>query len=275
MNRDTYDRVAAILEGHADSWLAVQAVDAHREHWRPAHPSVLLLAESHVFTDEDELVEMRGADEPRFGDLPDTFARFIYCLGYGEPRFIGHPMPTPTRTLRSRKNNGSPQFWKLLWSSVNDIAGRTPLATSSSTKSPIEVLKSHTTYERRIRRKLQLLEELRERGVWLVDASIVALYRPGGTKPSAAQQRLAIQTSWDLHVRDVVREASPSFTIVIGKGVARALGDRIDQATSGQYVVLPQPQARLSREALVAVHRTYYEVCREHCGGVGLRSEAA
>lgn len=245
MDRSTYDRITSTLDGLADPWESVQAVEAHRQFWRPARPRIVLLAESHVFTAADELVRMSGGGLQGSESLPDTFVRFVYCLGYGESEFVGHPVP---------RNGGTPQFWKILWSCLNDIEGPS---------SPAGLLKRGVTFQARIAHKRRLLQRLQDAGVWLVDASVVALYGPGGTKPTPAQQRLGILRSWDLHVRAVLREADPRFTIVIGKGVARVLGDRIDEVTGGRHVVLPQPQARMSRVELVAVHRTYFAICNE------------
>jgi hypothetical protein len=106
------------------------------------------------------------------------------------------------------------------------------------------------------------LEQLRERGVWLVDASPVALYAPGRAKPSATQRDRAIRLSWDLYICDVIREATPRVTVVIGKGVAGTLGNPLDAATNGRDVFLPQPQARLTSEEHLAIHGKYLEICR-------------
>lgn len=240
-----YREVAEVLDGRADSLDAVRIVDQHRRFWRPQRPKVILLAESHVFTHLEELRPMDGCGTPGFQGLPDTYARFVYCLGYGENRFVG---------TNVSGNGGTPQFWKILWSCLHRVDQPTDF-------SPILV--SRSEYSNRLATKRSLLEELRERGVWLVDASPVALYAPGRVKPSPVQLGQAIRLGWDRYVSSVIREAAPRSTVVIGSGVARSLGNRLDDATEGRHVVVSQPQARLTSAQHAAIRRMYFEVCIE------------
>ena len=66
------------------------AVERHRWAWKPENVRILLVAESHVYTSEEELalrvqrellpVEARHA--------PTEYVRLIYCLGYGETSLL-------------------------------------------------------------------------------------------------------------------------------------------------------------------------------------------
>jgi hypothetical protein len=66
------------------------------------------------------------------------------------------------------------------------------------------ILKSKTaTLLTRISNKVKLLRDLQEKGIWLVDVSICALY-DGGKKPKSSLISKAIKTSWSCYTKDVV-----------------------------------------------------------------------
>src|SRR5205085_252840 len=98
-----------------------------------------------------------------------------------------------------------------------------------------------------------------EAGVWLVDASLAALYTPLRPKPAPMLIDAALRTSWDAYVGQVVRNAKPSCIVCIGKGVARSLGERL----SGLGVpvkVVPQPNARLASVEHFKVFQQYHDI---------------
>ena len=112
----------------------------------------------------------------------------------------------------------------------------------------------------RLRNKVTVLRQLREQGIWLVDASIAALYLPGQRKPAARIRGTVIQTSWDAYTKFVVEEAAPSAVLCIGVGVARALRPRLDRLGI-PWAAVHQPQARLSSEEHTRILATYSAVC--------------
>jgi len=96
-----------------DSLEVVKQVEEYRQFWKPRETKVVLLAESHVYTDEKDY-EMecdRFILHRIMPNYPLRFVRFVYCLGYGEDRLL-------TRRRRDRKNTGTPQYWKILSSCV-------------------------------------------------------------------------------------------------------------------------------------------------------------
>jgi hypothetical protein len=60
----------------------------------------------------------------------------------------------------------------------------------------------------------------------------------------------------------VVEAANPSRVVCIGKGVARALGERLS-AVGLPVTVVPQPNARLASSEHHKSFLTYYRVVRE------------
>jgi hypothetical protein len=110
-----------------------------------------------------------------------------------------------------------------------------------------------------VRAKLALLEALRSRGVWLLDASPIALYVKGGGKPKHLPE--VLRTAWEEYACAAVREAAPDAVMVIGKMVHNALGERVQAAVGPDVPVdwLYQPQAHVT----AAEHSDGYARLRE------------
>src|SRR5689334_21098888 len=83
------------------------AVERHRWAWKPKTVRVLLIAESHVFTSEDDFRLRITSHRLPVGarHTPADYVRLIYCLGYGESHLLT-PFP-------SGNNPGTPQFWNV------------------------------------------------------------------------------------------------------------------------------------------------------------------
>jgi hypothetical protein len=247
--RQLQARVAARLgaDWEPETASVLRAVAAHRDYWKPEKVRILLLAESHVMTREADLAS--GVSLARFGhpDAPSEFVRLVYCLGYGEAGL---------RSTRVTHDGGTPQFWKVLAACLGDPRNA-------------PVLKSvEPDFERRVRGKVALLEELKARGVWLLDASPVALYVQGGAKPKHVPDLL--RASWDEYSCAVVRETAPHAVMVIGKMVHTALGERLEAAVGSGVPVdwMYQPQAHVS----AAQHADGYARLREMARRVGVQS---
>jgi len=172
---DTYWQVRKIIREGIEPLESVQLVETYRRYWKPEKVKIILLAESHVFTSDDD----RRIPIPRITELPsypELYARFVYCLGYGERSL--------TNSHLHPKGDGTPQFWKIFFSCNNTIS-------CSDDFGPIL---GKTQPQQRLRNKIALLKDLKARGIWLVDASVVALYKAGEKVP---QMRSALQTSWE------------------------------------------------------------------------------
>jgi hypothetical protein len=84
---------------------AAVEVERLRSACRPERVRVVVLAESHVWTSRDEI--RSRVMQPN--GIETGFARFVYCLGYGEPQLV-EPAVAP--------NRGTPQFWRLFHDAV-------------------------------------------------------------------------------------------------------------------------------------------------------------
>jgi hypothetical protein len=72
----------------------------------------------------------------------------------------------------------------------------------------------------RLQNKIKLLRDLKAQGIWLVDTSIVALYKEG---KKVTNMFSALQESWESYTRGVVISSNPEHVICIGKGVANVV----------------------------------------------------
>lgn len=221
---------------------SVLLVELYRQFWKPDKVKVILLAESHVFTSNQD----RKIAIPPISGLtgyPREYAKFVYCLGYGESGLTNDPGHSAL--------DGTPQFWKIFLSCVKLV---------NSNKDFAPVLKSGTRLKERILNKINLLMALKNKGVWLVDASICALYA-NGKKPDSNRMLKAIKTSWDGYTKNVIAAANPEHVIIVGKGVALTVATDVNNITRGKYFVVDQPNARLSTNLHLNNYRTYYHVC--------------
>jgi hypothetical protein len=240
-------RIAGILGETAEPLEVLQRVEEHRLYWRPLKSRVILLAESHVYTSREELLRTLRAIPELPANMPRGFVRLVYALGYGEDTLLDEP-------ITSRKNSGSPQYWKIFQTCAT-VPGVPPDFTT--------LLVSHAPDSRaRMRAKVGLLSLLQERGIWLVDASVAALYRPGQSVLTPRAKRIILQTCWDFYTRAVLEAADPKAVLCIGVGVARALRTRLD-TTGIPWAGVPQPQAHLSAQKHREIQAVYAAVCAD------------
>ena len=151
------------------------AVERHRWAWKPEHVRVLLIAESHVYTsDEDFRPRVRRESlPPEARHAPADYVRLVYCLGYGESSVL--------TTAPAGRNSGTPQFW--------NIFGRL----AGTGRQPTTV---RATWRERIRWKVDTLRALQAQGVWLVDASLHDIYAPGATRVDPEVTRRLHELWW-------------------------------------------------------------------------------
>jgi hypothetical protein len=200
-----------------ESLEAAIAVEQHRWYWRPKEVKFVLLAESHVHTDADDLTckinQSRLPEAVR--DIPEQFVRLVYCLGYGQNGLL-HKTP-------QQRNNGTAEYWEILGQCV-DTWQDSPLTPDW---------------------QIRTLRKLQEAGIWLADASIHACMNPRRQEPyrniadrfKNTLYRDIINESWQ-YVRPTIAEAAEVW--YIGKNLMCVLEDPILDKT--KYI--PQPAGR-------------------------------
>jgi hypothetical protein len=231
-----------------DSLEVAEQVEEYRQFWKPQKTNVVLLAESHVYTDQQDFT-MKCEESILHKIIPDyplRFVRFVYCLAYGENGLL--------KTVRTdRKNTGTPQYWKIFSSCVAE--NERNLGFSNVLKTGTPFLLS------RLQNKVDVLRKMKTQGIWLLDASIVGLYGSGKKNPAMAER--TIEICWRNYIANIIVESNPRHVIVIGKGVGRILGPWL-QRVDVLFTVIPQPQARGTSRWQLENYRQYYRVCAKY-----------
>lgn len=202
----------------------LESVMAWRDAWRPARVRTLLVAESHVAEVPGDasvrVVPLPTVPGRPSEGLPQRYCRLVYCLGYGEDNMCE---PTPV------KNSGTWQYWDM-FGQIGRGIGRT------------QPRKSTADAATRMAWKLGTLHALQAMGVWLVDASIIALYAPGGQRLFKGRPyERTVRESWSRFVWPAVAHEPLEQIWVIGRGVWSALGGLPEMAHAR---VVSQPQDR-------------------------------
>lgn len=231
-----------------DTLEVVKQVEQYRHFWKPKETKVVLLAESHVYTDKQdyEIKCNRLIMNKIIPNYPLHFVRFVYCLGYGENELLD----------RSIKNNrGTWQYWKIFSSCVaeneRDLGFHRVLRRGTS------------SFLQRLRNKVNILRNMQEKGIWLLDASIVGLYR-SGVKDRKIKKRI-IESCWHNHLANIILGSKPKHIIVIGKTVESILGSNL-RKLGFPFTVIPQPQgARGDSYEQLENYKKYQRICARYC----------
>jgi hypothetical protein len=236
---ETYLKIKQILGEQTEPLASVQLVETYRRFLKPNKVRVILLAESHVYTyDADRKVSIPPI--PDLPGYPEQYARFVYCLGYGEKNL--------TRSTSYPKRDGTPQFWKIFFSCCNPV----------SSANDFHPVLGQTPAKQRLENKINVLKRMQAQGIWLVDTSIVALYKDS---QKITNMFSALDKSWKSYTRDIVLSANPEHVICIGKGVANVVEADLKKHFQGRYTVISQPNARLSSEEHMTNYKRYSEIC--------------
>jgi hypothetical protein len=141
------------------------------------------------------------------------------------------------------------------------------------------ILTGKTLLHQRLRNKVGILQEMRRRGIWLLDASIVGINKPKKKtkmsqevqkKPTMSQKVIEkiITTCWDEYIKNQIVESQPKHIIAIGKGVEKILKWRLEllKTSSGiTHSVLPQPQGnRGTSQQQLETYREYQRICSKY-----------
>lgn len=185
-------------------------VERHRWHWKPERPKLLLIAESHVFTTDEDISigvsesKFRPHFRPRAQLPPDKFVRLVYCLGYGETELLSNPPD-------EFSNPGTPTYW--------DIFGRV------SFRCPQPRHEDGASLADRMRWKVDSLQELHHMGIWLLDASVHAIYRRNKIRlPRPVQEKLHRQW-WNGYGKSIIDLCDSPNVWVIGRTVYKCLAN--------------------------------------------------
>lgn len=204
--KDAYDEVGREFGSmiSPEHFSVVKTVDDHRWCWRPDPVRTLLLAESHAYTTPEE--HSNTMDYGRFPSLPDAcprnYVKFVYCLGYGESDLV------------PSDNSRTWQFWRVFVSCLHGDSQPDFGKVEKGVTKPFEM---------RLFNKISVLENLRKRGVWLMDASVMAIYSKNRANMSCKLKSQIINKCWKYHTANIIDAIRPERIIVIGKTVSESL----------------------------------------------------
>jgi hypothetical protein len=247
---ETYELILNSIPGDSriDSFDVVKQVEQYRQFWRPEKTSVVLLAESHVYTDEQDyqMICDQSITHRVIPDYPLRFVRFVYCLGYGESELVTGSRP-------DGKNSGTPQYWKIFSSCVADDENELRFR---------RVLKSGTpSLTLRLSNKADVLKRMKKRGLWLLDASIVGLYGSGQRRHVVTEKIMTI--CWQNFMARMILKSNPKEIIVIGVGVGNILNSQLKRLNV-PFTVIPQPQARGDSQWQIENYKKYQRICSKY-----------
>jgi len=240
-----HSSIRQILGRKAEPLKSVELVEQYRRYWRPDQVKTILLAESHVYTrgkDRDLVLK----EIPCLPGYPTHYCRFVYCLAYGERELI--------KNGQHVRRDGTPQYWELLYSCNNRISARSGFP---------PILKKATRHRARLRHKIRLLQALKQRGIWLVDASIVAVYKRKKKKPKPAAIKKVIRASWEGYTRATIEEARPVHVICVGKGIFDLLESDIRRIVGDNVDWVYQPNSRLTAKSRLENLKKISTLCSE------------
>mmetsp|Transcript_26188 Transcript_26188/g.56211 ORF Transcript_26188/g.56211 Transcript_26188/m.56211 type:complete len:1361 (-) Transcript_26188:477-4559(-) len=258
--RNAHAAIRSLLpKGDCEDWEVIELARRYYNHWRPKETKILILAESHAFTPSERAFHGPGLDEGMLQNKyfgPRGFISLVYCLAYGENESL-------TGQVNDKTNKGTPQFWTLFAACARGVEySATTKATNSkksSFSSPFaaDLLKGGgLPVEERLKAKLEVLEDLRRRGIWLLDASIFGWYmsqkqvytrspvsnevhRKAKIRPPKELKIPSLVLSWELFtkhlIKDVAEEGNLKLLIPIGMEVEAALTRaRMEDAIKGK-----------------------------------------
>ena len=206
------------------------------------------MAESHVFTsDVDFKIRLSYSDFSKLSlNYPKKFVRFVYCIGYSESRLFANRPLNP-----NFRNPGTWQYWKLFCACTSD----------SPKIRYCPVFKGSTkNLKDRVNNKIDLLERLRKKGIWLVDSGIVGI----NNLPRKQREEI-IAISWNNYVKSLIKKSNPRYVICIGKTAWDVLEDKFKQIGIRDYNYVYQPQAHLASAKREKEHKKLQRICSS-CG---------
>ncbi|HEX4265829.1 MAG TPA: hypothetical protein VH597_15955 [Verrucomicrobiae bacterium] len=203
-------RILREADYRAESLEIAIKVERHRWYWKPKQPKLVLVAESHVFTsDQDASFKISEAQIRPFlrrnANLPpEHFVRLVYCLAYGESNLL---------TIKPAKlsNAGTPTYW--------DMFGRITF------RSPQPRQEDGASFDDRLRWKIDTLRELYRMGIWLLDGSVHAIYRRKEGRVDIEVQKELHEQWWKGYGGFLLKSCGSSKVWIIGKTVHDCLNE--------------------------------------------------
>ena len=256
-----------------DEWEVVKMARSYYDYWRPAKGNVkaILLAESHSKTERDQMMSTRL--DPSLCHQysgPRNYIKLVHCLAYGELKCIASQEGRSTKkkatssayssSIAQQNDSGTSQFWTLL-AAASRGTGHVPSNVRGGNRNrgkhvfATDVLKmGGLSLEDRLEAKLSILQKLKDRGIWLIDVSVIGWYisqpqkyrrstatneihRTSKERPPKELKPASMVLSWELLTKHIIRKAAEegglNLLVLIGKELENILSmERIAEAVT-------------------------------------------
>lgn len=254
-----------------DEWEVVKMARSYYDYWRPAKGNVkaILLAESHSKTERDQMMSTRLDPSlcPQYSG-PRNYIKLVHCLAYGELKCIASQEGKSTKkratssssSIAQQNDSGTSQFWTLL-AAASRGTGHVPSNVRGGNRNrgkhvfATDVLKiGGLSVEDRLEAKLSILQKLKDRGIWLIDVSVIGWYisqpqkyrrstatneihRMAKERPPKELKPASMVLSWELLTKHIIRKAAEegglNLLVLIGKELENILSmERIAEAVT-------------------------------------------
>ncbi len=240
-------------KGDCEDFDVMKVAESYYTYWRPEQVKVILLAESHVFTERQRVLEGPGLDPLLMKQIgyngPTKHLSLIYSLTYGENDAFD--IRQSMEEYDKKRNMGTPQFWSIL-AACSRGTNKTfefvskKCSRNIKTKFSADLMKQGgLSCEERLTAKLKILNDLKGRGIWLIDTSLLGWYIPqpqmykrssitndvhkvSKDRPPKKFKAPALKLSWESYTKHVVREAANEgylkLVVPIGMEVGKTIG---------------------------------------------------
>jgi hypothetical protein len=206
-------------------------VEEYRWFWKPEAVNFVLVAESHVHASSEEIqVKIRPerlpSSYPKNGPL--NFVKIVYCLGYGDDSVLDFPG-------KIDNNPGTKQYLNLF----RELIG----------------LENQSMFMTKRAWRTLILNSVKKRGIWLLDASVHGCYL-GKKKQDLGEQesnrlpsevvKNIVPISWNKYVKPIIDDLAidPKRVWIIGKGLHDLLRGKYANGWNWIY----QPNAKVTNE---------------------------
>ena len=254
-----------------DDWEVVKMARSYYDYWRPAKGNVkaILLAESHSKTERDQMMSTRLDPSlcPQYPG-PRNYLKLVHCLAYGELKCIASQEGKNTKkkatssssSIAEQNDSGTSQFWTLV-AAASRGTGHVPSNVRGGHRNrgkhgfANDVLKlGGLKIEDRLEAKLSILQKLKDRGIWLIDVSVIGWYisqeqkyrrstatneihRCAKERPPKELKPASMVLSWELLTKHIIRQAAEegnlNLLVLIGKELENILStERISEAVN-------------------------------------------
>ena len=232
-----YDKCKELI---IDSKDVVEEVEKYRRDWKPTKTTIVLLAESHAHTTQEEFNRFLKSDFQHNDGTRCRYVNYVYCIGNSESFALEHEDVTKRKTY---------QYWRIFYSCLHVVSDNSDFHDFEKGSS-----------EDRVKRKKELLHELARNGIWLLDSSIIGI----NVLDNEARQ-LVFSKSWEFRLEQEFKALMTEglkAVIIIGGTVNEALRSKL-QLMNLDLVKVDQPQRRL-KGGYITNYGLIYKTCEKY-----------